>query len=428
MRKTILKMTFTGIMAISAASIIFLSSCGKEGAAGKDGNDGKDASETCKLCHTSTVVDKVATEFQLSKHMYGITAFEEAGNTSCGPCHVQEAFKYVCANNIPATFTLNGTTGKYANGYASVSSAAFGELGCFTCHSSLHTTYGYSDISSLTTVAPVQMTMWAGLKTIDLTQDGGKSNLCIKCHQPRPLVSSTTLSDGNVIDYAAMASNPTGIFYDTTAGATTNKLVPSYRTGVHYGTVGAIYAGKGGVEFGSGYSNSPHTAAASCGDCHMAPITGAAGGHSFKAKGNFNGCNVSNCHSADPISSATTTKYWKLTRDNIKALLIQLAGKLKQGGVEIMRKDATEANLWVGLANNYDGYIDIYDPSSNPSGAFRHPTNTSATNLAKPKLLLTNALMGSIINFQLVLRDYSMGIHNTEYATVLLTNSIAALP
>ena len=49
-------------------------------------------------------------------------------------------------------------------------------------------------------------------------------------------------------------------------------------------------------------------------------------------------------------------------------------------------------------------------------------------NLTLPKITLTNAQMGSIINFQLCLRDYSQGIHNFDYTKALLTNSIALLP
>ena len=90
------------------------------------------------------------------------------------------------------------------------------------------------------------MTMWGGTKTINLPADGGKSNLCVKCHQPRPFTSAI---DGSVQDYVAIAANPTGIMYDGNPSGTTNKIKPSYRTHTHYGTVGAIYAGMGGVEF-----------------------------------------------------------------------------------------------------------------------------------------------------------------------------------
>ncbi len=273
-----------------SAALLF-SACegpmGPAGADGADGKDGKDANETCKLCHNPTVVDQKVVEFSFSKHKYGEAAFEEAGNTGCSPCHESEAFKYVCKNNVPATFTLNATTGKYVNDYSATTSIAYGELSCFTCHSSLHKTYAGTEFFPLTTTAAVPMTMWKATKTINLTQDGGMSNLCVKCHQPRPLTTSTTLSDGNVVDYASFVTNPTANFYDSSVGnAAPNKVLPSYRMHVHYGTVGAIFAGQGGVEFTGTqtYSNSTHTTAASCGDCHMAPITGRAGGHTFVAQ------------------------------------------------------------------------------------------------------------------------------------------------
>lgn len=143
------------------------------GKTGDNGLNGTDANQTCKECHNPDIVDAVAVQFEFSKHSYGEVAFEESGNTGCSPCHASEAFKYVCANNIPSTFTLNATTGKYSNDYATIPNKAFGEISCFTCHSSLHTTYAGTDFFPLTTTAAVSMTMWKGTKSINLTQDGG---------------------------------------------------------------------------------------------------------------------------------------------------------------------------------------------------------------------------------------------------------------
>ena len=64
----------------------------------------------------------------------------------------------------------------------------------------------------LTTTAAVPMTFLSGAKSIDLTQDDSKSNLCVKCHQPRPFTNSNT--DKNVLNYAGLVSNPTAVFYD----------------------------------------------------------------------------------------------------------------------------------------------------------------------------------------------------------------------
>jgi len=438
---------FSKLFLFATAVLFAATSCVKEGpmgltgatgANGKDGTNGTDANQTCKVCHTSTKVDLISTQFQFSKHEYGEAAFEESGNTGCTPCHAQEAFKYVVANNVPATFTLNPATGKYVNNYATASSAAYGEIGCSTCHSALHTTYGTADLA-FTTVAPVPMTMWGGTKVIDLKADGGKSNLCVKCHQPRPFTNALT---GNVLDYVALATTP-GVVFDGDPAGKTNIIKPSYRTHTHYGAIGAVYAGMGGVEFPGAlpYTSSAHTQAASCMDCHMGTMVGRSGGHTFSAAGKFDGCNVAGCHST-AITAASTT-LWLNPRNEIKALLASLAAKLTVGGVEIMNRNGDSAsNLWYGItANNYDGYLNIYDPITNPSAqtynasSFKYVGTPPATwsaeqkayNATLPTLTLSNAQMGAIINFQLCLRDYSLGIHNFAYTKALLTNSIAKL-
>jgi hypothetical protein len=405
---------------------------------GPMGPAGADANETCKQCHNSAGVDSVSVQYTFSKHAYGTAAFEESGNTGCSPCHAAEAFKYVVKNNVSTVFTV--ANGVYSNPYAASSSKAYGEIGCTTCHKNLHTTYTSDDFFPLTNVAAVPMTMWGGAKTINLAQKGGESNLCVKCHQPRPFTNSNT--DKNVLNYAGLVSNPTAIFYDAAQANTANVLKPSYRTHTHYGTVGAVYAGQGGVEFTGTltYTSSKHTTDVSCQDCHMAPMTGRAGGHTFFAKGNFGSCTP--CH---PSVTATTqdAAYWATPRADIKLLLNNLAAKLTIGGVDILNRNGdSESNLWYGLTtNNYDGYLNIYDPITNPSvetyntSSFQFigtPPNTwsaaqKAYNATLPKITLTNAQMGALINFQMVLRDYSLGIHNYKYSKALLTNSIAKL-
>ncbi len=447
--KKITKLILAAGMFVAAAGLI-LSSCTKEGpqgAAGTNGKDGDDAGTTCKQCHAKAVVDRVATEFELAKHSWGTTAFEEAGNTGCTPCHAQKAFVYVCQNNVPSSFTFNSTTGKWVNDYATVASDAIGAISCFTCHSSLHTTYGMADLA-FTTTAPVDMTMWAGLKTINLTQDSGVSNLCVKCHQPRPLTCGNDPS-GRLMPYdsLAMPDQHNTLMYDSTAGAHNIYAKPSYRMHIHYGAIGAVYAGKGGIEFSGdpgdvSYTNSPHTTVAACPDCHMAePMTGIAGGHAFNVRNakesalgssttwNFNGCNKTGCHDQNPIT-ATATK-WATTRANDKALLDTLAAWINRAGSghDILHAEATSTNLWAGVSTgNYDGYLDIYSSSSNPAGYWRDPYGLGSTNAAKPKFPSLNfAQTGALINFQFCLREYSLGIHNTQYSTALLTNSINAL-
>ena len=449
--KRLLMLVLSGIMVMAVSGFIFIG-CTKEGPqgpAGASGTNGKDANETCKLCHAKDVVDKVATEFELAKHSWGTTAFAEAGNVGCTPCHVQKAFVYVCQNNVPSTFTFNTTTKVWVNDYSTVASDALGAIGCFACHTSLHTTYGTQDLA-LTTTAPVAMTMWGGAKTINLTQDSGFANLCVKCHQPRPMTCNNDPA-GRLLNYDSLKNFPKVVFYDSATGATNKYVKPSYRMHIHYGAIGAIYAGMGGIEFSGTYSyaNSKHTTVASCQQCHMAePMTGIAGGHAFNVRNakesalsssttwNFNGCNVANCHADAPLD-ANSAKF-KDTRTAVKALLDALALKLNSygGGHDILHADASSTNLWWGITTkNYDGYLDIYDPSTNAAGAFRNPYPSGswtaaqkAANLALPKfpkLLFVQA--GALINFQLCLREYSLGIHNTSYSKALLQNSIDAL-
>jgi predicted small secreted protein len=434
------------LCSVLVAAGFLLASCegpmgpaGKDGQNGANGADGQDANETCKLCHNPEVVDAVAVQYELAKHSYGIVAEEEAGNTGCSPCHTDEAFKYMVSHNVPATFT-KGTNGKYSNDYVTVATDAIGSISCFTCHSSLHTTYEGTDFSPLTTTAPVSMTMWAGAKTINLAQNGGMGNLCVKCHQPRPLTTSTSLTDGRVVNYDSLANYPTRVFYDNVVGnKAPNQVVPSYRTHVHYGTVGAIFAGTGGVEFPGtlAYESSPHTTLASCENCHMVDpidgVNGKAGGHTFWAKGNFNGCNTANCH---PSGLNSSSALWTGTRTDVKALLDALAAKINAigGATPILHSESdSEANLWAGnTTGNWDGYLNIYDPSTNPGGAWRNPAPGNSwtqaqkdTNTALPIFpSLTNGVMGAMINFQMCLREYSLGIHNTKYTKALLQNSI----
>jgi hypothetical protein len=177
--------------------------------------------------------------------------------------------------------------------------------------------------------------------------------------------------------------------------------------------------GIGGIEFGTGYTQSQHKTLASCKSCHMATPTGLAGGHSFNvydeygAKDNFNGCNVTGCHTG---MSTTNTSYVAATT-GITTKLASLATKLNAigAGHDILQKDPIDGK--------YHGYLDIYDASSNPTGYWKSP-NTIPANIPFPAL--TNAQFGAILNYQLVFRGGGNGIHNYPYMSKLVDNTIAA--
>jgi len=372
---------------------------GADGSDGADGKDGKDANENCKLCHNSTVVQAKAIEYEHSLHFTG-EAFEEGTRNNCAPCHSHQGFLDVIKNNTAATIVVDpANASRYINNYTASSSALAlpGAISCFTCHSSLHKNYASTEFMPLATTAAVPMTMWGGAKTINFTNT--TSNLCSKCHQPRPI----TASSGALIDYSKLVSEPTTVY---------NLSSVSYRTGVHYGAHGAMAAGVGGIEFGSGYTNSAHTANASCTDCHMATPSGLAGGHSFNATGNYAGCNTTGCHTTMSATNATLTA----AKADITAKIAELAAKINAigAGHDILQKDPEDGQ--------YHGYFDIYDSGSNPTGYWRTGAGASPAFPA-----LTNAQFGAILNFQLVVRDASTGVHNYPYIKKLLENTLAAI-
>lgn len=431
---------------------------GPIGPAGPAGAGGMDVN--CLQCHNhnpatqgatgmGAAIDAATTEISHSKHDEGAElAIDEGYIAGCAPCHSHEGMHSVVDNNTIPTYTLNAATGKYTFSYnatAANSSALThmpNKIGCFTCHKG-----AAADSMALYTTAAVPMVMWSmpgATKTINLTQNGGESNLCVKCHQPRAMSTSSTLSNGASVNYNDLAANPDNIFFDATVGnAAPNKLMPTYRSHNHYGTVGAIFAGMGAVEFPGAlsYANtSTHSTDASCQDCHMATPTGFNGGHTFKVSTvsetgaktyNFKGCNVSGCHTSMNTTSLTNAQA------NGLDLLLTLADKLRSGGIEIMHKNTDPAtNIFAYVTpEGYDGYLDIYDPSLNPLGALRNPAPASAWTAAQKALNLTlpqlstllNVQWGAIINFQMSLREYSLGVHNPAYSAAVLNNTIDQL-
>ena len=365
--------------------------------------------DQCDKCHNANVVEATVAQYSRSRHFRGRT-FRRARTNECAPCHTHEGFMDVVKNNTSVEFIGDPSNpSMFRNSYvASDSSLVYpGPISCFTCHSSIHTRHTPDEFYPLSSTRPVPMTMWGGSKTISFRRDF--SNLCAKCHQPRPVLNTS----GKYIDYSKLSVKKAEVFNDATV---------SYGTGVHYSTQAAIFSGTGAVEFGSGYKNSAHTSKASCTDCHMGEFSGSAGGHTFTAQGNFKVCNKPECHSSRNESDPELKK----AVNNIKSGLRVLGEKLDRiAEPGILRKDtATGA---------FTGYPDIFDPQSNPSGKYRSPfiSGWSEDNLKHNSSLppfpqLSNAQFGAFLNFQMVLRDGSYGVHNYDYTRKLLKRSAAS--
>jgi len=261
MKRVFTYLTATALF-LSAAGVVFLG-CTKEGPQGPpgaDGKDGQDANATCTQCHTFSddIVAKIF-QYNASQHATGSTAFENG--TSCAPCHTSQGFREILQ------------TGEY-NTAEVIANAA--EINCRTCHK-IHETYTAADYA-LRTVAPI--TLRINGETLDLPVNGGTSNLCAVCHQPR-------------------ARSPW-----PTPGGVDSMNVTSGHWGPHYGTQSTILAGMGAFEGVGGtgaFLNSPHRNLVSCSDCHSASSVGnMAGGHSLWMESeegdNIAGCTAADCH------------------------------------------------------------------------------------------------------------------------------------
>ncbi len=351
---------------------------GPAGVPGEDGQAGVDANETCKKCHNSTS-GMVAKSKQLNHSLHASgEAWLEGTRNSCAPCHSNEGFLDVIAKK-PAKNKYN------ASAAALTDPTSFS---CRTCHK-IHTAYDSTDYA-FTTTAPIDMLIDT---TKTLTLDfgtGSSSNLCAKCHQPR-IVKQMDFNGAPTTAYTA---------------------ITSYRWGTHYGTQGAIAGGKGAMEFTGAetYANSAHKAGATCASCHGAAASGISGGHTFSVVNeetgaiNTNGC--VKCHTTG--TSALTTKI-NNTKTEIDNLLNQLGAKLD---AFLEKEDGA-----------YTGYIDLYDASANSNARYKNP---NSGNVALPTV--DNRTAAALVNFMLVFRDKSHGIHNYPYTRALLKNSIAALP
>ena len=196
------------------------------------------------------------------------------------------------------------------------------------------------------------------------TADVGTGNQCLNCHQPR--VPSPPLPE---------------------VGDEGMLTITSTRYGPHHGAQGAMFNGIGAYKIGDGYANSSHTelVANACVSCHMASVSGGkeSGGHTFRVESeegelNFNACNQ--CHTEEDALANLVAS----TQEGIDVLLEELGTKLQDIGI------------------------------MNASGRSIPGTYSSLQ-------------VGALWNYKYVEEDNSKGVHNANFARVLLENTIAAL-
>jgi hypothetical protein len=315
-----------------------ITSCTKIGPEGPPGLDGADAVETCMTCHNfgETLLAKVG-QYQNSAHASGANIIRNTNG--CAHCHTSKGFR---------DFVHDGTLAAVTEPTA---------INCRTCHN-IHETYTMDDYK-LRENDPVT------LLVSQQQYNHGSSNLCVNCHQARPV-------------------NPMPV----KGGA--DITITNARWSPHYSTAANIFGGvgKGAVEIDGSmaYVNSAHTTMVTdgCVTCHMStPVGYMAGGHQMNVKYgtayNYNGC--VGCHT----NTAGLT-----TLMNTNRTLIQ--GLLKELETLILDQKLMNAN-----------------------GMFTVPLTLTANQAA------------AVYNYKLVYYDSSYGAHNFPYVRALLTNSIEAI-
>ena len=402
------------------------------GCEGRTGPEGKDASESalegfapgikCATCHNpdlDTTYRVLAKEVQ-----YEASGHFDGGDFShnsydCAGCHTNEGFLERYSRGFGnETFNLTAPSGPICNqGYPNASPP-----GCFTCHSP----HSRANFTVRDSSAVNIFTLIAG-RTTHQWNSSNASNLCVKCHQPR-MTSTFMWASGTTP--ASWQPDPS-----KTNTTDTAKIYTSRWNNHVSGEPTQTLLGTGGFEF-TGYSNyqsSYHTTlinnkALGCEDCHMATVNSSNqnGGHTFwvryLASGstspsyNVNGCNVSGCHSSNPVVASATAPdaaHWG-KRATIIAKIAEL-GKLMM--------DTTITQKW-SLPQSGKAVPWVTVTTSTVIGDSSWAANASTT---KPLVITPAFKAGALWNLQQVQYEKSHGMHNYKYVLALLQNSIDEL-
>ncbi len=369
MKKKLSMLSLLGAIAILIGGAIILSSCeGPEGPAGADGTNGIDG-----------VAGTDGTD--------GV-----AGNAVCLECHTMAVKDAV--NDLWAA-SLHGTSQQYYPGSPTLVQS-FGVMnGCAKCH----TAEGFIE------------TVWTGQDTTAMGIPLPSGVRCKACHdfhssldfenEPnhaiRQTMAVTLIAGGDVVEFTNAESNLCMNCHQAEHGAPddavpTAIVVVEEHWGPHHGPQANFINGYVGYEFGVVLSTSgPHESGASCVSCHMAEVVGdTTGGHTFM-----------------PGLVACLTCHPSATDFDVNGAVTVIAGLL----------DELEAALFAA------GMVDDKG----------HATESQEEDLdadpPEPEIIISYEadVAGALWNYILLEEDASMGIHNPDYATALLTNSINAL-
>jgi hypothetical protein len=234
---------------------------------------------------------------------------------------------------------------------------------CRTCHA-IHDTYTEADFAISHTTA-------FDLRLDGTTVDFGDGTLCAQCHQPR------------LPDPLPVVGGP-------------DVTITSAYWSLHYGAQGAMLAGTGGYEFpetgnftydGAHFHGDVAVNENGCPTCHMATPYGVqAGGHTMFLSYSYHGSDqpiTAGCETCHASADGWSDFDYGSVQTDTKALLATLKTRL-----------VTDLLLDAG-----DHVV--------------------------PKTMTADQA-GAVMNYLFVLKEWSDGVHNPDYAEALLENTLAA--
>jgi hypothetical protein len=264
--------------------------------------------------------------------------------------------------------------------------------GCVTCHTQ-HETWDLT----LRTAAAVKL---VNGDVFDL----GKGNLCANCHQSRTAAKATV---------KALAA----------------KDVRS-SWGAHHGPQSDIINGSNAWEFpGRSYDSSPHKDVLEngCVECHMALPTGryalspAIGGHSFNIAGEV--------HEAPVVNLVACLGCHKDMKQVPRTELFDIKAKAdfdRDGKVEAAQQEV-QGLLDLFVNPKGTGYLQTITPAM-----FKKDAEASFEALGSGWAAATagqwsEAQIGALFNYKLILEDRSLGVHNLTYTVQVLYDTLKVL-
>lgn len=339
---------------------------GVAGADGANGIDGLNGDVSCLNCHNAQFKQMALATVSVSKH--DIAAALPGRNNSCLNCHSNEG--YLASNasgDITTTFTTTAETQS--------------KISCSTCHAG-----GHKDVAGTVAGTDVALRNTSPYTLVGVGSVGsvidykGNSNNCIHCHQVRRAGAGYTAeTDSASPNFGKVGIS--GSFGPHYGGAVTmlegidaNLIVPASGA-VAYPAVGT----------------SAHRTGSSCIKCHMGAEKDGKGSHSFKPVLD----NCKQCH-----TGAGVVNY------DINGGQTKIKNLMKELAAEIVRLQPADFSLTTGSADpKDDGYLVM------PSSTKQIPERVSK----------------AVFNYRFLYQDHSYGLHNPNYATALMTNSIADL-